>query len=292
MQRILLTTILGLAIAAAPVFVIDHNALGKSDHAGSSSKGGGEGKSGKGDKGGGKNGGAAAPGGGAANGPPSSGNGKAEGGASASKSSDGGSGKSGSAGAGQKGSSGKGSEGGPGKSAGAGQKSSSGKGSSNKGAASSPSPARSGASSQTSGPAAGAAVAGPKLGMSAIATLGTYSPVHRAGSQRLSLPGRLRPERAANLPQARQALQLALQGTFDLLAPSDGSPVSACRQAITLAAQPLGALRVSVGGLGPVRRGAGGYTAPIGVSIRYPREVRQARIQCRLNSAGVVIGFR
>ena len=34
------------------------------------------------------------------------------------------------------------------------------------------------------------------------------------------------------------------------------------------------------------------YVAPIGVSIRYPRETRQARIQCRLNSAGVVIGFR
>lgn len=263
MQRIILTTILGFVIAAVPVVPIDHTAFGKGDHAGSSSKGGGDGKSGKGgDKGGGP-----------ASGAPSGGNGKAKGGASAGKGSDGGPGKSGSAGAGQKGAS--------------------GKGSSNKGAASSASPPGSGASFRASGPPADAAMAGPaKLGIFAIARPGVYAPVHRAGSQRVSLPGRLRPERAADLPQARHAIELALQGTFDLLAPSDNSPVSACRQAITVAAQPLGALRVSVGGLGPVRRGAGGYVAPIGVSIRYPRETRQARIQCRLNSAGVVIGFR
>ena len=57
-------------------------------------------------------------------------------------------------------------------------------------------------------------------------------------------------------------------------------------------ALPLGAERVQVTSARPVRRRGEGLSAPIDVSIQYPREIRRARINCRLNSMGVVTALR
>ena len=91
---------------------------------------------------------------------------------------------------------------------------------------------------------------------------------------------------------SRQAVQLAVTSTFGMFVPSPRSPVAACREAVISAALPLGAERVTVSGAGPVRRRGQLLSAPLNVSIRYPREARQARIECRLNGNGAVTGLR
>ncbi|MDX8492285.1 hypothetical protein RFN29_11900 [Mesorhizobium sp. VK22B] len=59
------------------------------------------------------------------------------------------------------------------------------------------------------------------------------------------------------------------------------------------AAKPLGAVRVYAASAGSLRQGRGGLNAPIEVRIDYERqggiEVRQARVGCRLNAAGMVV---
>ena len=109
---------------------------------------------------------------------------------------------------------------------------------------------------------------------------------------RVRLPGRLRPERGTGRVIGRQAIQLAMTSTFGMFVPSPRSPVAACREAVISAALPLGAERVTVSGAGPVRRRGEAISAPLNVSIKYPREARQARIECRLNGNGAVIGLR
>ena len=70
------------------------------------------------------------------------------------------------------------------------------------------------------------------------------------------------------------------------------SIVTACREAISSAARPFGAVRVSAVSAGPVDQGRDGLTAPIDVRISYSRqgkiEVRQARVGCRLDAVGGV----
>lgn len=70
--------------------------------------------------------------------------------------------------------------------------------------------------------------------------------------------------------------------------------VRACRQAIVSAASPLGAVWVGATSAGPLQRDRrGALVAPLAVRIDYARQggiqVRQARITCRLDSAGRVI---
>ena len=70
------------------------------------------------------------------------------------------------------------------------------------------------------------------------------------------------------------------------------SIVRACRKAISSAARPFGAVRVSAVSAGPVDQGRDGVTAPIEVRIIYARqgkiEVRQAQVGCRLDALGGV----
>ncbi|ACP23657.1 hypothetical protein NGR_b22120 (plasmid) [Sinorhizobium fredii NGR234] len=82
------------------------------------------------------------------------------------------------------------------------------------------------------------------------------------------------------------------------LAAVPGTPstvVRACRKAIASAASPLGAVRVNAVSAGSlIRHRNGAMTAPLAVSIDYTdragTQVRQARIRCRLDSSGRVIG--
>ena len=91
---------------------------------------------------------------------------------------------------------------------------------------------------------------------------------------------------------SRQATHFTVTRTFGMFAFPALSPMAVCREAVISAAAPLGASQVRVGEAGPVRRRGQHLSAPINVSIRYPREVRQARIECRLNSTGMVVGLR
>ena len=66
--------------------------------------------------------------------------------------------------------------------------------------------------------------------------------------------------------------------------------VRVCQQAIFSAAKPLGAVGVQAASAGPVRRQRNGLTAPLSVQIDYGKEVRQAKVGCRLDAKGRVIG--
>ena len=66
--------------------------------------------------------------------------------------------------------------------------------------------------------------------------------------------------------------------------------VRVCQQAIFSAAKPLGAVGVQAASAGPVRRQRNGLTAPLSVRIDYGKEVRQAKVGCRLDAKGRVIG--
>ena len=191
------------------------------------------------------------------------------------------------------GASGSASDGGKGKS---GQGGSSGNGAGATGAAG---PSRSDGS--PSSPAAAGGMSGVSAATSNPTRQAVPSPVmpgpaiRRAigqGGERVSLPGRLRPERGSGRVLSRQATHFAVTRTFGMFAFPALSPMAVCREAVISAAVPLGASQVRVGGAGPVRRRGQLLSAPINVSIRYPREVRQARIECRLNSTGTVIGLR
>ena len=131
-----------------------------------------------------------------------------------------------------------------------------------------------------------------KLGASVGATKAIASRTDRGREARAQLPGRLRPERGSGRDTNRPQIQLAVQGVFGMLALPTRSPVAACRGAVLSLALPLGAERVQVGSAGPVRRRGKALSAPIDVSIQYPREIRRARVNCRLNSMGVVTALR
>lgn len=69
-----------------------------------------------------------------------------------------------------------------------------------------------------------------------------------------------------------------------------------CRSAIASAARPLGAVRVEAVSAGRQLRSGKLVVAPLDVRIRYERrggvEVRQAKVSCRLDSAGRVVAVR
>jgi hypothetical protein len=106
--------------------------------------------------------------------------------------------------------------------------------------------------------------------------------------QSIVLPRILRPYGGSGRSSAVTAIE-AIPGT-----PS--AVVRACREAIELAAIPFGVVSVratSAGSLRLLSRGA--VSAPIAVRIHYTRqggaEIRQARIRCRLDATGRVIGL-
>jgi hypothetical protein len=72
------------------------------------------------------------------------------------------------------------------------------------------------------------------------------------------------------------------------------SVVRTCRRAVETAAGPYGAISVSAKSSGSMSRLNGGLvSAPIYVRIKYRRqgglEVREARIRCKLDTAGKVV---
>ena len=80
------------------------------------------------------------------------------------------------------------------------------------------------------------------------------------------------------------------------LVPRRGTPqqvVQNCRRAIVAAALPYGVVRVDAASAGPMQPTRGGFAAPLEFRIVYNRrgglEVRQATINCRMNTAGRVV---
>jgi hypothetical protein len=76
-----------------------------------------------------------------------------------------------------------------------------------------------------------------------------------------------------------------------------GHLVQICRTSIIQAALPYGAVRVDAAGAGlPNRTRDGGLSAPLEVRVEYARararQIRQARISCRINADGVVVALR
>ncbi|TPN75966.1 SDR family oxidoreductase [Mesorhizobium sp. CU2] len=77
-------------------------------------------------------------------------------------------------------------------------------------------------------------------------------------------------------------------GPLTSLKAMPGTPpaiVSACRAAIKSAAARLGARRVNAVSAGPMRPYQAGLQAPIYVRIEYARQVREAKVTCRLDAA-------
>ena len=103
----------------------------------------------------------------------------------------------------------------------------------------------------------------------------------------VSLPSALRPIRRGGLiiPHATQPLAAVL-----------GTPrqmVRSCRLAIAAAAQPLGSVRVEAVSAGRPRQRGGELSAPLFVRIHYAQrgaiEIRQARVDCRVDGGGRVL---
>ncbi len=156
----------------------------------------------------------------------------------------------------------------------------------------------SGAVGAKAGVGAGAAQVGVSTNLGATATtpaVGSAPPDNAAvapregATQTMRLPATLRPDaghgnswRGADKP-------------LSSLRTKPGTPpsiVRACREAISSAATPFGAVRVSAVSAGPVDQGRDWLTAPIDVRISYAIqgkiEVRQARVGCRLDALGGV----
>jgi hypothetical protein len=66
--------------------------------------------------------------------------------------------------------------------------------------------------------------------------------------------------------------------------------IAACREGIVRSALPYSPVRVDALGVGNVQPNGAGYVVPLFVRIVYPHqngfEVRQARVNCRLDQAG------
>lgn len=134
---------------------------------------------------------------------------------------------------------------------------------------------------------------GPAASARRPAAVTTAPALAKTAAQSISLPPVLRPSRAGNSDLRRVTDRL---GPFSPLRAKPGTPaalVRDCRAAIMAAAKPLGAVRVYAASAGSLRQGRGGLNAPIEVRIDYERqggiEVRQARVGCRLNAAGMVV---
>ncbi len=123
------------------------------------------------------------------------------------------------------------------------------------------------------------------------------------GTRTVNLPGKLMP-RAQKivayivLPRSLAPSGRSGKGTWGYpllpkIIKKPGTPdavVRACQRAILAAARRHGAVKVQALSAGPVRNLRNGLTAPLSVRIDYGKEVRQAKVGCRLDAAGRVIG--
>ena len=118
----------------------------------------------------------------------------------------------------------------------------------------------------------------------------------RSVRQSIHLPRTLWPSKAGGSRSARtMGYPLLFVAPLKAIPGTPLAVVRVCRQAIASAARPLGAVSVRAASAGPLsRQRRGVLTAPIQVRIDYAQqgrmEVRQARIRCRLDAAGRVIG--
>ncbi|TGP27221.1 MULTISPECIES: hypothetical protein [unclassified Mesorhizobium] len=114
----------------------------------------------------------------------------------------------------------------------------------------------------------------------------------RTAAQSITLPPALRPSGNGNLRRLAEGHPFAVLSPLKAIPGTPAAVVRACHAAIMNAAKPLGAVRVYAASAGPARRAQSGLNAPIAVRIDYERqggiEVRQARVDCRLNAAGTV----
>lgn len=116
-----------------------------------------------------------------------------------------------------------------------------------------------------------------------------------------AMTNRIRPATAGlvSLPSALRPIRrggLRLPNAVPPLAAVLGTPrnvVRSCRLAIAAAAQPLGSVRVEAVSAGRPRQREGGLSAPIFVRIHYAQqtgiEIRQARVDCRIDDGGRVL---
>ncbi|RUU06850.1 hypothetical protein EOD23_12250 [Mesorhizobium sp. USDA-HM6] len=135
---------------------------------------------------------------------------------------------------------------------------------------------------------------GPAASARRPAAVTTPPAFARTAAQTIALPPVLLPSGSAN-GELRRVTKAHPFGSLPPLKAKPGTPaavVRACHAAIMTAAKPLGAVRVYAASAGSPRQGQSGLNAPIAVRIDYARqggiEVRQARVGCRLNAAGVV----
>jgi hypothetical protein len=115
----------------------------------------------------------------------------------------------------------------------------------------------------------------------------------RGVRQAITLPRILWPSKARSNKSGQGIVGYPsrLLPTFEAIPGTPSAVVRVCRQAIESAARPLGAVGVHAVSAGPVRRQRNGLTAPLSVRIDYGKEVRQAKVGCRLDAAGRVIGL-
>ncbi|AZN98469.1 hypothetical protein EJ066_15550 [Mesorhizobium sp. M9A.F.Ca.ET.002.03.1.2] len=149
------------------------------------------------------------------------------------------------------------------------------------------------------GTAPGGTPGGPTVGSGQVAsgTAGITPAMAKAKAARLSavLPRALRPSKTGRVELAPITKGYPL-GFLAPLKAKPGTPpvvVRTCRTAIASAATLLGAVRVHAVSAGPLRQQRrGALMARIEVRIHYARqggiEVRQARVDCRLDAAGRV----
>ena len=104
----------------------------------------------------------------------------------------------------------------------------------------------------------------------------------------IALPSVLMPVRTNGGGSSTRLTEGYPFGPLTSLKAKPGTPpavVSACRAAIKSAAARLGARRVNVVSAGPMRPYQAGLLAPIYVRIEYARQVREAKVKCRLDAA-------
>jgi len=161
-------------------------------------------------------------------------------------------------------------------------------------------PATGGTEAGVNAPGATPGVAGPKSATQAPerpgakAAVKSVRPVHSI-ARAITLPPLLRPaggDRSRRGEFGYPARRFALNAKAGVLP----AVVRTCRTAIASAARPLGATKVEAVSAGRQRRIGSLVYAPIDVRIQYARqggrEIRQAKVSCRLNASGRVVAVR
>lgn len=111
-------------------------------------------------------------------------------------------------------------------------------------------------------------------------------------------------ERPARIVSPRQPVRRVLRAvpratsrSKPQVAQAKSNAVERCKTSLALRSRPLGSVAVNVTGAGPeARTRAGLVDVPVVARIEYARngkkQVRQARVTCRLNPEGQVVAFR